>query len=163
MSTLLKALKKAEQDRREKLQAAAAAASPTTSPPQQLSLPVDDHATANAAAAVAPAPVRPHINPLLIPAPVAPEKPRFAGVGVLVGVATVVAVAANMLYRPDPPAAPAAALIAAAPAPGGNAGPRLTLDTVTIPRALLGAGPDPLQLQLDRRAELRPGRSGAGR
>lgn len=151
MSTLLKALKKAEQDRREKL-AAAAPASSTPSPREQLSLPVDDVAPA---AQVAPAPVRPRINPLLVPAPVAKAPARYSSAAVVVAVSVVVVLAANMLYRPAPPVATNVPLLAAAPAASGSQSARLTLDTVTIPRALLGAGPDPLQLQLDRRADLK--------
>jgi hypothetical protein len=157
MSTLLKALKRAEQDRREKLQAAgqsSAAAAPT-----QLSLPVDaddepahpDAVTpADAGERAAAQPAAPRVNPLLVPKPVQPAEPaqpRHAGVAVLVGAATLIAIGANVLYRPAPPDTP---VLAAAPAASI---PLRKLETVSIPPSLLGAGPVPLQLQLDRHVE----------
>ncbi len=167
MSTLLKALKRAEQDRRQKL-AEAGRLFPANSP-TQLTLPVDAdalptqaHSTAPAADAAitsAPTPIaKPHINPLLVPKPVTPAppvQPRYTGVALLVGTASVIATVANLIYRPAPPPA---AVLAAAPAT------RLTLETVSIPPALLGTGSVPLQLQLDRRAErLQVPRAGAAK
>lgn len=162
MSTLLKALKRAEQERRQKL--AEAGQAPAAARPTQLTLPVDAEALPTPADSNAPAAnaanatlssastsnEKPRINPLLVPKPVTPApptQPRYAGVALLIGTASVIAVVANLVYRPAPPLAP---VLAAAPA--ANAA-RLTMDTVSIPRALLGAGPVPLQLQLDRRAE----------
>ena len=162
MSTLLKALKRAEQDRRQKL--AEASRAPVENAPVQLTLPVDADACqdsplsftstvdANEGTPVA-VPMRgekPRINPLLVPKPVAPVPPaqsHYTGVALLVGIASVVTVAANLLYRPAPPLAPVLAM-----APAANFA-RPTLETVSIPRALLGAGAVPLQLQLDRRTE----------
>ncbi len=159
MSTLLKALKRAEQDRRQKL--AEAGPAPASAGPVQLTLPVDADAlpaqahstapaadTANASASTFNA--KPRINPLLVPKPVTPAtpaQPHYTGVALLIGTASVIAVVANLVYRPAPPLSP---VLAAGPVANPA---RVTLDTVSIPRALLGAGPVPLQLQLDRRAE----------
>jgi hypothetical protein len=151
MSTLLKALNKAQQDRKVKLQRAgvaapaSAAATPIPTPPP--SLPVDD----NQYAAALPEPTRPHINPLLVPAPVAQPRADYSAAAMLLAASAVITIAANLLYHP----APASPVATSA---------KLTLDTVTIPGALLGAdpvplngaGPAPLKLRMDRRAHRLP-------